>query len=59
MILSTNEVDEIVGAEMTFLAQEHVDNLFPLAGTLATRRLQLAEIWKSSGHVAVTKKQSD
>ena len=42
-----DEIDEIVGAEMTFLTQEDVDNLLPLAGALATGRFQPTEIWNS------------
>ena len=38
MIFFANQVDEIVGAEMPFLTQEHVDNLLPLAGALAAGR---------------------
>ena len=44
-----DEIDEIVGAEVPFLAQEHVDDLLPLAGALAAGRLQPAEIRKRSG----------
>jgi len=47
VIFFANQIDEIVGAEMTFLTQEHVDNLLPLAGALATSRLQPTEIWNS------------
>ena len=45
-----HQVDEIVGAEVPFLAQEDSDNLLALARALAASRLQLAEIRKSSGH---------
>ena len=31
MVVAANQIDEVVGAEMPFLAQEHVDDLFPLA----------------------------
>jgi hypothetical protein len=44
-ILTANEIDQIVSAEMPLLAEEDVDNLLPLAGALATRRRQPAEIW--------------
>ena len=47
VIVATNEIDEIVGAEMPFLPQEHVDNLLPLAGALATGRFEPTEIGKS------------
>ena len=46
LIFASNEIDEIVGAEVTFLAQEHIDDLFPFAGTLAAIALQAAEIRK-------------
>ena len=35
VIFVADEIDEIVGAEMPFLAQEHVDDLLALAGALA------------------------
>ena len=38
MVVLADQIDEIVGAEMTFLTQEDVDNLLPLAGALAARR---------------------
>ena len=44
MVFLADQIDEIVGAEVTFLTQEHVDDLLPLAGALAARRLQPAEI---------------
>jgi hypothetical protein len=44
MVFFANQIDEIVGAEMTFLTQEDVDNLLPLTGALAARRRQSAEI---------------
>src|SRR5262245_13744915 len=47
VIVVPNEIDEIVGAEMPFLTQEDVDNLLPLAGALATGRLQPTEIWEN------------
>ena len=47
VILMSNEIDQIVGAEMSFLTEEDVDNLLPLAGALATSRLQPTEIWNS------------
>ena len=31
VIVTSNEIDQIVGAEMTFLSQEDVDNLLALA----------------------------
>ena len=40
VIFAPDEIDEIVGAEVPFLTQEDVDDLLPLAGALAARRLQ-------------------
>src|SRR5688572_1287861 len=52
MVVAANQIDEIVGAEVTFLPQEHVDDLFPLAGTLAPCGLECPDVWKSrTGHV--------
>src|SRR5258705_2484691 len=50
LIFAANQVDEVVGAEMSFLAQEHVDDLFPLARPLAAVRLQPAEIRNVAVH---------
>ena len=47
VIFAADEVDEIVGAQVSFLAQEHVDDLLALAGALAAGRLQPAEIGKA------------
>lgn len=38
------QIDEIVGTEMAFLTKEDIDNLLPLAGALAARGRQPAEI---------------
>jgi hypothetical protein len=46
MIFAADQIDEIVGAEMPFLPQEHVDDLFPLAGTLPAFGLESADVWK-------------
>ena len=40
LVFAADEIDEIVGAEMSFLAEEDVDDLFALAGALAAGRLQ-------------------
>jgi hypothetical protein len=48
LILVTNQVNEIIGAQVTFLPQEHVDDLFPLARALTALRLQLCEIGKDA-----------
>ena len=47
VVLMSDEINQIVGAEMSFLTEEDVDNLLPLAGALATSRLQPTEIWNS------------
>ena len=47
VILTSNEIDQIVGAEMSFLTQEDVDNLLSLTGALAAGWLQPTEIWDS------------
>src|SRR5690348_1066505 len=50
LILAPDDVDEVVRAEVPFLTQEDVDDLFALARALAAVRLQPAEIWKGSRH---------
>ena len=52
LVFVPDEVDEIVGAEVPFLAEEHVDDLLPLAGALAARTASaVAEIVERSvGH---------
>ena len=50
LVFAADEIDEVVGAEVPFLAQEHVDDLFPLAGPLAARRLQPGEILEGGRH---------
>ena len=47
MVVVPNEIDQVVGAEVSFLAEKDVDNLLPLAGALATGRFQPTEIWES------------
>jgi hypothetical protein len=50
LIFSPDDVDEIVGAEVSLLAEEHIDDLLALAGALAALWLQPAEIGKSCRH---------
>ena len=50
VILAADQIDEIVGAEVPFLAQEDVDDEIALAGALAAGRPQPAEIRKSDVH---------
>jgi hypothetical protein len=50
LILSTNDVDQIVCAQVTFLTQEYVDDLFPLARTFATDWLETREIRQGGRH---------
>ncbi len=38
LILAADQIDQIVGGEVAFLAQEHVDDEIALAGTLAAGR---------------------
>ena len=40
MIVVSDQINQIVGAEMSFLTEEDVDDLLPLAGALAACRLQ-------------------
>jgi hypothetical protein len=40
MVVAANQIDQIVGAEVSFLTQEDIDNLLPLAGALATGRFE-------------------
>ena len=50
MVVFSDQVEQIVGAQVPFLAQEHVDDLLALAGALAAFRLQPAEIGKRVCH---------
>src|ERR1043165_911056 len=50
VIFAAYQVDEIVGAEVAFLAQEDVDDLFALARPFSASRLQAAEIRKITVH---------
>src|SRR4029078_8059191 len=47
---ATDDVDEIGGAEVSPLAEEHIHDLLALAGALAALGLQPAEIGKGSRH---------
>jgi hypothetical protein len=50
MVVVPDEIDQIVGAEVPFLAEEDVDNLLPLARALAPERFKPREIWKGLRH---------
>ena len=50
LIFAADEIDEVVGAEMPFLTQEHIDDLFPLAGPLPARRLEPGEVLEGGRH---------
>src|SRR5262245_23036784 len=50
VVFASDEIDEIVGAEVPLLAQEDVDDLFALARAFAAVWLQPAEIRKSAVH---------
>ena len=47
VVLATNQIDEIVRAEVPLLAQEEVDDLLTFVRVLAADRLQSAQIGKS------------
>ena len=50
LVLMPDEIDEVVGAEVPLLTQEHVDDLFPLAGPFPARRLQPGEVLEGGRH---------
>ena len=49
VVFALDEVDEVVGAEVAFLLQEHVDDLFPLARTFRAGGSELIEIEQGAG----------
>ena len=51
LIFTAHQINEIVGAEMPFLAKEHVDNLFPLTGPFPARKLEPGQILKGGRHL--------
>src|SRR5258705_11951324 len=57
LIFAADEIHEIIRTQVTFLAQEHVDDLFPLAGPLAAVRLEPAEIRKVAIHRGVRQQE--
>jgi hypothetical protein len=50
VVLAPDQIDEIVGAEVTFLAEKDVDDEVALARALATRRTNAVEIGGSRFH---------
>ena len=44
LVLLANQVDQVVGREMPFLAQEDVDDAVALAGPLAAGRPQTVDV---------------
>lgn len=50
LIFAANEVNEVIGAEVTLLAHEHIDNLFPLTRPFAAGRLERQKVRKRQGH---------
>src|SRR6186713_2831339 len=50
LILATDDVDQIVGTEVSLLAEKHIHDLLAFAGALAALRLQSAEIGKGRRH---------
>ena len=47
-VLAADQIDQVVGAEVSLLTEEHVDDVFALARALAARRLEPGEIGKRS-----------
>src|SRR5690348_16402194 len=50
LIFAPDQIDEVVGAEVSLLAEEDVDDLFALARAFAAVWLQPAEIRKRAVH---------
>ena len=48
--LAAYEIEQIVGAEVTFLSQEDPENLVALGGALAAGGTQAGEVGKGSNH---------
>jgi hypothetical protein len=46
LIVTPDEFEQVVGAEVSLLAEEHVQDLLPLAGPLPTSRLQIMNVRK-------------
>ena len=59
LILAAYQVDKIVGAEMPFLPQEDVDNLFPLTGPLPARWFKPGQVLKGGRHVRSRVRRQD
>jgi hypothetical protein len=49
LIFATDQIDQVVSAEMPFLTQEDIDNLFSFAGPFAPCGFEACEILKG-GH---------
>jgi hypothetical protein len=49
LIFALDQIDEIVGAEVTFLPQEYPDDPIAFAGSLGARRAQPVEVGKRMG----------
>jgi hypothetical protein len=50
VIFALDEIDEIIGAQMSLLAEEHVDDQIAFAGPLGAGRSQTIQIRQSSSH---------
>jgi len=46
VVVLANEVEQIVGAQVSFLAQEDIQNLLALAGSLTASGFQIVNVWK-------------
>jgi len=54
-VLAPDDVHEVVGAEVPFLTEEHLENLFSLAGTFAAVRFQPGDVLKADHTVGGAK----
>ena len=50
VIFALDEIDEVVGAQVSLLTKEHVDDEVALARPLGAGRSQAIEIGQSAGH---------
>ena len=53
MVVAPDEIDQIVRAQVPFLAEEDVDNLLPLARALAPERFKAREIGQGLRHAGL------
>ena len=50
LIFAAYQIDEVVGADMPFLTQEHVDDLLPLTGPFPARGFEPGQVLKGGRH---------